>query len=284
MSTAGRQDLRTRLQILVDDQVPAGLISEHGFSLWIEHGSRRLLFDAGLGQAVLANAQALGCDLGTVDTVLLSHGHYDHGGGLAGVLPLMPQARLVTHPACLRRRYSVRPGAVKDISLPDPVQAAVRHWPAQRRVMARAAVDLGDGLEVSGAIARTSAFEDVGGPFFLDPTGHHPDDLMDDIALTIDLPQGLVVCVGCAHAGIINTLHQVRRRHPGRPVHTVIGGLHLLQAGPERLRRSAAALARIDPQRVVACHCTGALAIQVLHKRLGERVITGQAGMVIDTW
>jgi 7,8-dihydropterin-6-yl-methyl-4-(beta-D-ribofuranosyl)aminobenzene 5'-phosphate synthase len=103
------------ITILVDNQAGTGLQAEHGLSLWIEVARRRILFDTGQGTALPRNAAKLGIDLGTAEIAVLSHGHYDHTGGLALVAQHATSLRLYAHPSALLPRHSIRGGVVRDI-------------------------------------------------------------------------------------------------------------------------------------------------------------------------
>ncbi len=269
-----------RISTLVNDQALPGLIAEHGFSLWVESEGLRILFDTGAGATLLENAQQLGIPLDKTDFIVLSHGHYDHTGGLAEVLKYAPNARLVLHPDAKISRYNVHdPEPSRPIGMPPLAQAAI-----DRRISAFAitwsthAVSLGSAIGVTGPIPRESAFEDTGGPFFLDQKGRQKDPLLDDQALWIRTPGGLVVCVGCCHAGVVNTLNHVRRLSGIAEIRAVIGGFHLLQADEERLRLTLEALHDISPEILAPCHCTGEQAIQALKEHFGKKVVSCAAG------
>ena len=148
-----------------------------------------------------------------------------------------------------------------------------RLHPVQRPVM------LSDRIGLTGPIPRVTGFEDTGGPFFLDPEGESPDPIEDDLALWIRTDDGLVVCAGCSHAGIVNTLDYVRGLAGGARVRAVIGGLHLLEASSQRMDRTIAALRLLEPDFLVPCHCTGEKAVAALKEAFGERVSPGAAGM-----
>jgi len=99
-----------RITVLVDDRGADGLCAEHGLSLWIEADGRRILFDTGQGRALFRNAPRLGAQLKDADGIVLSHGHYDHTGGVAEVLKIAAAARLVLHPGAVIPRNAVREG------------------------------------------------------------------------------------------------------------------------------------------------------------------------------
>ncbi|HOW45275.1 MAG TPA: MBL fold metallo-hydrolase [Candidatus Aminicenantes bacterium] len=150
---------------------------------------------------------------------------------------------------------------------PAPTYTPIRRWRSP------------DIASASGPIPRRTDFKDTGGPFFLDRAGTRPDPLNDDLALWLRAPAGLVVCVGCAHAGLVNTLEHVRCLNAGERLHVVIGGFHLGGASPERLRRTVAALREMEVERVVPCHCTGEAATAGLRDALGARLTPGVAGL-----
>ncbi|NLI47481.1 MAG: MBL fold metallo-hydrolase [Acidobacteria bacterium] len=264
------------LTILVDNEAAPPLAAEHGFALWIEAAGRRILFDTGQGGALAGNAGRLGVDLSAADTFVLSHGHYDHGGGIPAVLTLNPDISVFAHPHCLRRRFVVSPKETRAVGLPDEATAALRRHHSVTWLEAPALLEPDVGL--TGPVARATAFEDTGGPFFLDRDGRRADPLDDDLALWIRTSRGLVVCVGCAHAGAINTVRQAQARSGSRELLAVIGGFHLGAASAARMAATIAALRELDPRHLVPCHCTGRAASETLRAMLGDRVAPGAAG------
>jgi 7,8-dihydropterin-6-yl-methyl-4-(beta-D-ribofuranosyl)aminobenzene 5'-phosphate synthase len=121
-----------------------------------------------------------------------------------------------------------------------------------------------EGIFMTGPIPRTTPYEDVGGRFFLDDACTQPDPLADDQALFIESPQGINVILGCAHAGVVNTLQYIQQVTKGKPIHTVMGGMHLLAASPDRIDQTIAALRQMGVQRIGPAHCTGCAATAAL--------------------
>jgi 7,8-dihydropterin-6-yl-methyl-4-(beta-D-ribofuranosyl)aminobenzene 5'-phosphate synthase len=269
----------TTITILVDNHAGDGLVPVHGFALWITFGNRHILFDTGPGEELLINAQALGIDLAVTDTIALSHGHYDHSGGLEHALRLARSANVYCHPGAVQPRYAVRNGLPKPLRMGREDMAALDRVNEERVHWVQQPVWLSDDIGLTGPIPRRAPFEDPGGPFFLDPAGHRPDPIDDDQALWIHTRQGIVVCVGCAHAGLINTLDYVRFLNQGQSIRAVIGGFHLVGASDERLAQTLTALHRFDPALIVPCHCTGEKAVRALQQAFGDRVHPGWAGM-----
>ncbi|PKN56055.1 MAG: MBL fold metallo-hydrolase [Deltaproteobacteria bacterium HGW-Deltaproteobacteria-14] len=269
-----------RITLLVDNSAPEGLVAEHGFAAWIEVGGLRVLFDTGQGAALAPNAAALGVDLSDADVVVLSHGHYDHGGALAGVLAVAHRAQVYAHPAATRARYSVRGGVPRAINIPSSAVAALRGLDPGRLVAVTGPTRIAPGVGLTGPIARATAYEDPGGPFFLDPAATSPDLIEDDQALWIATARGVVVVTGCGHAGVINTLRCAQAQSGEERVRAIIGGFHLVHASPARMSATAAALEGLAPALVAPCHCTSAPATEHLAEALGDVVAPPRVGTV----
>ena len=269
-----------RVTVLVDDNAAPPLVAEHGLSMFVEADGTRILFDAGQRVALLPNAAALGVDLRTVQHIVLSHGHYDHTGGLAAVLDLAPNATVWLHPDALHPKYSRQPAPPhRSIGMPGT---------AGHGICSRANITwtdgptaLSDGIKVTGPIPRLNAFEHVDAHFFLDEACTKPDLLLDDQALFIDTPDGVVLLLGCAHSGVINTCEYVRALS-GREVRAILGGMHLLHAQDEQLDATLHALQQLLPGTIAPCHCTGARAISALRAQFGDRYLECAAGLCVE--
>jgi 7,8-dihydropterin-6-yl-methyl-4-(beta-D-ribofuranosyl)aminobenzene 5'-phosphate synthase len=246
---------------LVENTVNVGgLRAEHGLAFLIRVGRRKLLFDTGQTDLLVHNAQKMGLALDDLDAVVLSHGHYDHTGGLEAICRVAPKARILAHPEVIGPKFAANAdGTSRFIGLAPEFIELLRSsngritWTAQP-------TEALPGVFVTGEVPRTNGFEDTGGKFFLDADCTRVDPLLDDQALYFDTARGLVVILGCAHAGVVNTLAFIRDLAPNRPIHAVIGGMHLLGAGPERMKATMEALRRWKPGQICAAHCTGTAA------------------------
>lgn len=272
-----------RIRILVDNKVNDALCEEHGFSAWIDASDRRILFDTGQGKALAPNAAMLGCDLTRVNILVLSHGHYDHSGTVSHLVRNNPAIQVYCHAGCFVPRYSIRTGeAPRSISMAVADQDAIIALPDDQLRWITAPGQIIPGIGVTGPIPRLNPLEDPGGPFFLDPEGHHPDPIEDDMALWIETDRGLIIITGCCHAGLINTVEHIRSVSGIEKVRGVIGGLHLLNASRERLEATGSALRQWNPEFVIPCHCTGEEAKTFLQDELGTMIIPGYAGLELN--
>lgn len=274
------EEANLTVTVLVDNRVAdKGLVAEHGLSMWIEAEGVRVIFDTGDRRALAPNARTLGIDLTAADALILSHGHFDHTGGLPDLLRQGRGMDVYCHPGVVHPRYSIRNGTARAIHMPSEAMAALDKWPEGHLHWAQRPIKLNDNMGVTGPIGRQTDFEDTGGPFYLDPEGRRPDAIEDDLAMWVATREGLVVVAGCAHAGLVNTLLQVKALNEGVRIRAVLGGFHLMGASRNRIDQTIAAIKKIEPDLVVPCHCTGEDATIVLLQELGERVVPGAAGM-----
>jgi 7,8-dihydropterin-6-yl-methyl-4-(beta-D-ribofuranosyl)aminobenzene 5'-phosphate synthase len=272
-----------RITVLVENTVcEGGLLGEHGLGFWVEVGSKRVLFDTGQGISLEHNAQVLGMPLCSADAIVVSHGHYDHAGGLGKAIAAAPHAGIFVHPAAFNEKYArSSDGSPRYLGTPALDEDVIRKQTGLV-VQTGRTTEICDGMFVTGEIPRITDFEDTGGPFFLDEKLTEPDPLVDDQAAFVETSVGTVVILGCAHSGVINTLRYVQALTNYRPIHTVIGGMHLLNASPERLDKMVSELRCFDVQRLMPGHCTGARATERLRNEFPGGCANCHVGAVME--
>jgi 7,8-dihydropterin-6-yl-methyl-4-(beta-D-ribofuranosyl)aminobenzene 5'-phosphate synthase len=273
-----------KLKITVLAENTAGrrdLLAEHGLSFLIESGRNKVLFDTGQGLALRHNTEKLNVDLKTVDAVALSHGHYDHTGGLTFALNAMNCPRLYVHPEAFSLKYARNPdGSSREVGM--TAGNKITAGELAEIVLIEEKTEVAPGLFLTGPVPRTTDFEDTGGPFFKDTACTIPDDLPDDQAAFIETKNGTVVILGCAHSGVINTLRYIQTLTANRPIHTVIGGMHLLHANQNRMDQTVAELRRLNIQQLIPGHCTGFAAMVRLWNEFPGLCETCATGSVFE--
>lgn len=274
--------MTTTITLLVDNKAETGLKQEHGLAIFIEHQGKRILFDNGQNdQALFHNAQQLAISLNELDMIILSHGHYDHGGNLEALLKTNPQAVFYAHPDCMQTRYSLHPDkAPRTISLKKEVQDAIAAFPDKQKKFITSATEIAPGIWLTGQIPRISDVEDSGGPFFLDKEKIEADLLYDDMSLWIETEDGLAVICGCCHSGLINTLSHIKKQAAQTTIKCLLGGLHLVSANQERMDATIDYLNKQNITNIYPAHCTGDNAMSLLQEQC-KNVQIARAGLKI---
>ncbi len=273
-----------RITTLSDNTAGRGrFLAEWGLSFLVETGEVNILFDTGKGVSASHNADTVRFDLSQIDKIVLSHGHNDHTGGLRQILRKMKKkVEIIAHPDIWSAKYRRRQGeADKYIGIPFRRQK-LESLGASFNLTTKP-VKITDSIMTTGEIPMVTEFEQIDPNLFVKENGGlQPDKLLDDLALVIKTGAGLVVVLGCAHHGIINTLNHAQQLTGVKPIHTVLGGAHLISASEERIRLTIAALKELGVQRLGLCHCTDMPAACLLAREFGDRFFFNNAGTVTD--
>ncbi len=261
----------------VGRSIPAG--GEHGYSALLQTQGGTWLFDTGSGRTLLHNLEVLGCDPDQITAVVLSHGHADHVGGLLPLLQRIGPRTVYAHPQVFtERRWQ---GQHEQIDIGPPCSRSSLEEAGASFRFERRFSELAPGLYSSGEILRSNKAE-TGDPHLLAKKGPHdewsPDSFKDDLALAVDTPAGLVILLGCAHAGLINTVEHFRKKLPYRRVHAIIGGTHLGPASDAQFEATLDYLHKLDFDRLGLAHCTGQIRAAQLHARLPSKVFFASVG------
>lgn len=266
----------------------------HGLSCaitaWRSDTARTLLFDTGPDASVFErNVERLGFDMGTVDGIVLSHGHWDHGGAMLRALEMIRLrngGRAVPtymHPGMYRTRATRTADGSMHLFDDVPNAAALERCGA-RVVHATDAQLILDGLfYVSGEIPRVAPFE-TGLPNHFrrteDGTGWEPDPLITDerfVAVRVK-DKGIFVLTACSHAGVVNVLTHARECFSGEALHGVMGGFHLSGSTEKIIPDTVEALRAFGLKTIAAAHCTGWRAVGALTAAFGEAVVPSAVG------
>lgn len=246
-----------RIKVLCDNTAGAisGTLGEHGFAALVQAGDRALLFDTGAGHTLLHNAQRMNIDLKSVDQVVLSHGHWDHAGGLWPLLQAAGPKRILAHPGIFARRYAVREGTARSVGVPYAEEflcglgASFSYSDEFREVM--------PGVFLTGEVPRRTVFEEGDAGLFCDEAGCERDEIRDDQSLVVVTGKGLLILLGCCHAGVINTIEHAREKTGVGRVYGVVGGCHLAFSSQPQVDQTIKALKKYGIKKICPGHCTG---------------------------
>lgn len=268
--------------------------AHHGLSVLLTatlNGRRRtLLFDAGPAAATFQrNTEILGVDFAAIESVVLSHGHWDHAGGLVAAVEAIARSRgrerftCYVHPGMFRQRATKRPDG--QLYVNEPVPDPERLGAAGARVVStREPQSVADGaFYVSGEIPRVTSYE-AGVPNHLsrsaDGTAWEPDPLiMDERFVAVNVKgKGQLVFSACSHAGLINVLTHARATFPSLPLYGAMGGLHLSGINERVIPQTVADLKKFGLKLLAPGHCTGWRALSHMAREFGGELVPSAVG------
>lgn len=266
-----------RFVVLSDDHAQAPYVPEHGFALAIRFRDRNILFDTGQW-AFAMNAERTGVDVSAFDDCVISHGHYDHTGGIGILAGKNRYVRIWAHKDVMMPHFRDADGFAKVLSIPEIDRRTLKGLPVHRLRLVDAPMTIAPGAGLVCPIPRIHPLEDTGGRFFLDKNLSIIDPIGDELALWIEHEKGLVIVTGCCHAGFINTCEAAKSAAGIGHIHAVIGGFHLQSATDERIRTTCDYISSEGISIVVPCHCTGQDAVEKMRARLSGVVRDGRCG------
>ena len=275
-----------RLTVLCENSVdrvsPYGLLGEHGFSCHLQTPAGNFLFDTGGGMTIMNNAKLMGIDYTKLQGIMFSHGHFDHIGGLKQVLDKTGDISIYAHPNLFSGHYSTNSGKMHNIGAPWP-QVELEKLGANFNFSATPYQVTPD-LLLSGEVPRISKVE-TGDPNLqsISKQGKYiTDPLSDDLSLFINTDKGLVILLGCAHAGLLNIIDHAIQVTGQEKIHMVLGGTHLKFCSEEQMTATLNRLEELDIDKIGASHCTGLRGARMLAERFGDRFFSASVGIEIE--
>lgn len=274
-----------KITIAMDNTVPISakypFLGEHGSALLLEADDKKILIDAGQSSAVVANLGLLGTPPSQLDLVIVSHGHYDHTGGL---YPLLQHAKkqlpVYAHPGIFTPRYSTAGGIRQYIGVPH-TQAQLSSLGASW-ILDDKPAQLTEHLWISGSVPRVTGYEQGDDRLVTcECDCDCQDKIQDDMSVFYVRGEDMVVIGGCTHAGLVNTVVHGFAVTGAKRLAGWIGGTHLGPVTPEQQNRTLEQLAAWNPDFVAPTHCTGFPMMSNLFQRFGARYISAFVGEVI---
>jgi len=260
-------------------------LGEHGFSALIETDQGNYLFDTGSGRSVIKNSLELNKDLRTIKKIFLSHGHYDHTGGLPEVLRLRGKVDVHAHPHIFLDRVHVIKENEKETKrfVGLPFKKSFLETLGANFVLNKEFIEIEKGIFLTGEVPRKTSFEKPDSRLFAEVDGKMNLDIFsDDQSLILDTEKGLILIFGCAHSGMINIIHHVLNKTGKEKFYAILGGTHLDFLTKEQSNESIEALKRFEIEKIGACHCTGMRAAFRLHQEFGDRFFYGHVGSGLE--
>ncbi len=280
--------MKTTCTVLCENTAgfPFKVMGEHGLSILIERGDQRILFDTGQGVGLTANADVMGKDLAAVDTVVLSHGHYDHTGGLAGFLEKSGQATVIGHPDVLEDRYAqigAEGSGTPPLSIGIPFSREALEEKGARFELSTLFQEIAPDIFCTGEVPRPPDWKSWDPRLVVqDGDGYRADPFRDDLSLLLETDKGPVLLLGCAHAGLHAIVNHIRKETGLDRFHTILGGTHLGATGREDWEKALDLLETLRVEKIAPGHCTGIQAWSFLASRLGDRVVPMPAGSAFE--
>lgn len=258
-------------------------IGEHGFSLFIEFFNKSYLFDTGHGYGVIHNSKLLDKKLTELDGIIISHGHYDHIGGLKQVLQYAGPKKVYCHPSTFLKRYISEEGE-NEYTGPSSSKSEYESFGAEF-VFCDSFTEISNNVFITGFVPRKTAYEKVPDNWVCENCKTHSldhDIIPDDNSLLIRTEKGLVVILGCAHSGPVNILNYISEKLPKEKIIGIIGGTHLAEANLERMDETVNKFKELNLDFIAPAHCTGFERTFELKRIFQEKFILPELGSVIE--
>lgn len=271
--------------IIVDNMVhSSGLFAEWGFSALLRavvgEKTYNILFDTSTtGAVLLHNMEVLGIKPEEIDYIVLSHGHYDHTGGLKSLLEKAGKKIVIVHPAAFKQKYSLKNGFLRYIGSPFSLEE-IRGL--SNLMLVKNSFMFAPGVHYMGEITRESFPEHREGMYMLEEGVLVKDPMLDDTGVAVNVEGlGLVVITGCGHSGVLNIVKHAEKTF-GEKVYAVIGGLHMYDMEPDKAYKIFDMLEEWGVKKVAPAHCSGIVAkCQASEIKRGFLLETGSGARII---
>ncbi len=259
-----------------------GIIAEHGLAVYIESSGKKILFDAGATGMFIKNAEIMDIDLGQVDFCVISHGHYDHTGGLPEFCEINERAAIYLHKDAYRETYGFENGKMDKLTSGIRWSRKQRHNLEDRICYTDGPEWIGEDIVITGSVDIPEGFSPTEKFYYRENGKLVPDNMSHEQCLVIREEKGIYVFSGCSHRGVINALNMAKSMFPGERIAVLVAGMHLYSAEGESRSAVVSEIAGEHLDCVMPVHCTGIEAICDLKAALGETCTAATAGDIYE--
>lgn len=274
-----------KITVLIENQGPDELKTEHGLSIYIEYDGRKYLLDSGCTDAFMQNARKLDVDLKDVDEAVLSHAHYDHSGGFEELLKYNTKAGLYLRAGTKENCYSTAGKGEEYIGIP---RGFLKRWSGRIHYVG-GDYCLAKGVYLIPHKISSEARTQKAGMFVKTSKGDRPDTFAHEQTMVFQTLKGLVFINSCSHTGIDTIIREIKETFPDQEIYAVLGGFHLMRNKPDQLaytegevQNLAQTLLDEGIEHIYTGHCTGTKGYEIMRKTLGERLEYLATGKTIE--
>lgn len=272
-----------KLTVVVDNMIYSSrLMAEHGFSMLIEQNEHKILFDLGASDLFLRNLIRIGLRVSDITKLIISHRHNDHSGGLPYFLDLNSKAAVCSHPALFLPVYNKINNKYQNIGVPfiSDIAEQIRE---ERYLSAVKPLWIDENVLISGEIKRNPNNISMDGNFFIQKDGlYQKTHMVDDISLFIKTDKGLVIVVGCAHAGIVNIIETAIALTKVEKIHYITGGMHMSKLRDDTIKRVVKKLNKFDIENIALSHCSGVNSYCIFRSEFKGNVLYTGSGFSVE--
>jgi 7,8-dihydropterin-6-yl-methyl-4-(beta-D-ribofuranosyl)aminobenzene 5'-phosphate synthase len=262
-----------KINILAEDHVrKRGILGEHGYSILVELDGFRVLFDAGQTEILFLNAEKAGIDISNINALVISHGHYDHCGGVSEFCRLNMHAPVYIHPEAFCERYSSDDGVHSGSKIGISWYRG-RNPYRDRTILVEKPLQIHKQIAISGEVPRIVSFEEPP-KNFLRRSGNGDfvtDKVIDEQFMIVKGLKGIYIFVGCSHPGVINCIKYASKLFPGEKLVGLIGGMHLGEANETRIQATIQQFIESGIDVVIPLHCSGITATSEMKRLMREK-------------
>jgi 7,8-dihydropterin-6-yl-methyl-4-(beta-D-ribofuranosyl)aminobenzene 5'-phosphate synthase len=264
-----------RLKIIIDNLVSfSRLKAEHGFCVLIETADNKILFDTGQSSLLIENSLKMGIDLRDITKIVISHGHYDHTGGLLSLLEYIDkEVEVYAHPGIFEKKYSSKnKEKIEFIGIPE--DKTFYEKLGAKFLLIDKPLEIEKSIFISGQIPRTSGFETVE-EYFVKKIDDSfvKDEILDDISFIAASEGGNILITGCAHSGLINTIDCAEQITGIKEFKFINGGFHLSNKKEDYNLNAIKYLKEKKFEYISPAHCTGIAATCLIRNNFGSKVL-----------